>query len=243
MGREVRRVPLSFNWPLEVVWGGYLNPYDRCNVECQACRGSGLGPEMRQLQDDWYDLANTGRKWSDKLTQDEVDALVEYNRLRIFDSKSNKWVSVPRTAEEVNKLSGLHHDAINMSICLETRAKRLGIYKMCDKCGGEGVIWTSAEDKAKYESGKASDPPVGEGWQLWETVSEGSPITPVFATSEELIDYMTKPGPAGRRKPWATGYSREEAEALVKDGWCPSFTATKGKVYNGAEGMVAADKK
>lgn len=29
-------------------------------------------------------------------------------------------------------------------------------------------------------------PPVGEGYQLWETVTEGSPFSPVFATLEDL---------------------------------------------------------
>ena len=30
------------------------------------------------------------------------------------------------------------------------------------------------------------DPPCGDGFQLWETVTEGSPISPVFATLDEL---------------------------------------------------------
>lgn len=30
------------------------------------------------------------------------------------------------------------------------------------------------------------EPPTGEGFQLWETVSEGSPISPVFESLEEL---------------------------------------------------------
>lgn len=30
------------------------------------------------------------------------------------------------------------------------------------------------------------DPPTGDGFQLWETTSEGSPQSPVFATLEEL---------------------------------------------------------
>lgn len=30
------------------------------------------------------------------------------------------------------------------------------------------------------------EPPKGEGYQLWETTSEGSPISPVFASAEEL---------------------------------------------------------
>jgi len=37
------------------------------------------------------------------------------------------------------------------------------------------------------------DPPTGEGWQLWETVSEGSPLTPVCATAEELARYCADP--------------------------------------------------
>lgn len=30
------------------------------------------------------------------------------------------------------------------------------------------------------------DPPVGEGFQLWETTTEGSPMSPVFVSPEEL---------------------------------------------------------
>ncbi len=33
------------------------------------------------------------------------------------------------------------------------------------------------------------DPPSGVGYQLWETTSEGSPITPVFKTLDELCEY------------------------------------------------------
>jgi len=33
------------------------------------------------------------------------------------------------------------------------------------------------------------DPPTGEGYQLWETVSEGSPLTPVYATLDDLCEY------------------------------------------------------
>ena len=33
-------------------------------------------------------------------------------------------------------------------------------------------------------------PPEGDGWQLWEVVTEGSPISPVFATHGELVQWM-----------------------------------------------------
>jgi hypothetical protein len=36
--RDVRRVPLTFNWPLNKVWDGYLRPAR--TETCQACNGT-----------------------------------------------------------------------------------------------------------------------------------------------------------------------------------------------------------
>ena len=36
---------------------------------------------------------------------------------------------------------------------------------------------------------RSINPPTGEGYQLWETTSEGSPITPVFSTLWEVCEY------------------------------------------------------
>ena len=33
------------------------------------------------------------------------------------------------------------------------------------------------------------DPPKGDGYQLWETTSEGSPCSPAFATLDELCEW------------------------------------------------------
>lgn len=33
------------------------------------------------------------------------------------------------------------------------------------------------------------EPPEGSGYQLWETTTEGSPLSPVFRTLEELCDW------------------------------------------------------
>lgn len=37
-----------------------------------------------------------------------------------------------------------------------------------------------------------TEPPVGDGYQLWETTSEGSPDSPVFATLEALCEYAAE---------------------------------------------------
>lgn len=126
----------------------YFEVY-RSNIECEECENSGYNKKTKQISDDWYDFNNTGRRWCDKITQDEVDALWKNNRLH-HDFKETP------TAEEVNKWSkgrGIGHDAINHWICVEQRAKRLGVWGYCEHCEGKGRIYT--EPKAKI------------GLQLW----------------------------------------------------------------------------
>ena len=40
--------------------------------------------------------------------------------------------------------------------------------------------------KQQYEDWQETEPPAGDGYQLWENCSEGSPVSPVFATLDEL---------------------------------------------------------
>jgi hypothetical protein len=67
--------------------------------------------------------------------------------------------------------------------------------------------------------------------QMYETVSEGTPVTPAFATREELVDYLVNNGDrfyqGGQRNPW----TRHNAESFVASGWAPSGIATGGKFY------------
>ena len=87
MGRELKRVPLDFDWPIKAIWPGYCNPF-------------------------WW---------------------------------TEPRVPVP---EEIRDKYG------------EMFSDRLHI-----------------------------DPPVGKGFQLWETTTEGSPVSPVFKTIEELCEW------------------------------------------------------
>lgn len=54
----------------------------------------------------------------------------------------------------------------------------------CPACRGAGTFWLP-EILELHEAWENIDPPAGDGFQLWETVA-GSPLTPVFATLEEL---------------------------------------------------------
>lgn len=64
------------------------------------------------------------------------------------------------------------------------------------------------------------EPPEGPGWQLWQTVSD-APLSPVFATGDELIEWMTTPAAKrGAFGPWTW----EQAAAFVNGpGRAPSM--------------------
>jgi hypothetical protein len=66
-------------------------------------------------------------------------------------------------------------------------------------------------------------------YQVYETVSEGTPVTPVFATKEGLIEYLIEKGDFWAQESGEGGCSREAAEAFVKYEWAPSMTFSPGE--------------
>lgn len=54
MGRQLRRVPIDFDWPIGETWKGFINPHYGACHDCEACEGSGYSPEAKHLQDKWY---------------------------------------------------------------------------------------------------------------------------------------------------------------------------------------------
>lgn len=126
---------------------------ERDAKKCAACDGSGHNAATKLIADTFYEHSSpTGEFWSDKITQDEADALVAHSRLHdltsVFvagDGWKKKDAPNP-TAEEVNTWQrgrGIGHDAINRWILVETRAKRLGVYGSCETCDGEGHLFTA----------------------------------------------------------------------------------------------------
>ena len=77
-------------------------------------------------------------------------------------------------------------------------------------------------------------------FQAYETVSEGTPVTPPFATEDELINYLCTYGDFWYQKDVKEkGYStyrsipsREAATSFVKGGWAPSMV-----VINNGDGV------
>ncbi len=83
-------------------------------------------------------------------------------------------------------------------------------------------------------------------FQVYETVSEGTPVTPPFATKEELVEYLVENGDfwdQDRRKrgntimpcaPW----NRQQAEKFVFGvGWAPSMVMCNGVIKSGVDAI------
>jgi hypothetical protein len=63
-------------------------------------------------------------------------------------------------------------------------------------------------------------------YQIYETVSEGTPVTPPFATKAELVDYLVAHGDFWDQLRGKSGWSRGAAERFVESEWAPSMVAT-----------------
>jgi hypothetical protein len=72
---------------------------------------------------------------------------------------------------------------------LKVRCELLGIALTCPECDGHGDIATP-ELREEREAWEMPDPPEGPGYQLWQTVSEGGPVSPVFESLELLADWL-----------------------------------------------------
>lgn len=189
--------------------------------------------EARRLADHF----NNG--WLHHLDQDDVDALLEAGRLMDF---THRWSAETRklepiepavtpTAIEVNEwsLRGMGHDGINCGVVIKARCEREGVNDTCATCGGYGSLEAYPGQRAEAEAWEPTEPPTGDGWQLWETVSEGSPISPVFGSAEELAHWMSSPDYVwGATKTDNDRPTYDTALRFITAGWAPSFASGPG---------------
>lgn len=97
-------------------------------------------------------------------------------------------------------------------------------------------------------------------FQLWETVSEGTPVSPPFATREELAAYLAEWGDfwdqsravrampdreierllheTDHRHEFKAGWGKEAADRFCESGWAPSIVVRDG-VVSGSAGEIA----
>lgn len=204
MSREVRRVPLGWKHPLE------YNPH----WEFQAST-----PWGRERPLSW--LHAPDERFVPLYGESFTPAHEEWERERI------EW--------EAGRHEHLHwllkyHSADGYENRDGTRDEPHPYQRYADD--GETVVrefypTTTAEIVAVYPYSDYATEPTPEthmpdlgipedelGWALYETVSEGTPCTPVFKTAEELIEHLSIIGQDWDQVPMR----REAAETLVRNG-------------------------
>lgn len=87
------------------------------------------------------------------------------------------------------------------------------------------------EDGAPDPAGYMPEIPEGApyGWCFYETVTEGTPVSPVFATKDELAAWLSSPA-AGRDR-----MAPDVAARFVEQGWAPSFVSSGGQFMRGTD--------
>ncbi len=124
-----------------------------------------------------------------------------------FDDKLNEWV-------ENNNLwkAGKHPDQL----------------KYPDETNCEYWQWSGGPPDPEYYRPEFKQDPTW--YQVYETVSEGTPLTPPFETKEQLLNHLITIG-TDYEEPW----SRKAAESFIKHEWAPSMIISDGKIHKSNE--------
>lgn len=239
MGREIKRVPVDFDHPVGETWPGYLMPESLRGEPCTACHQRGATPAHQWLVACCQMISMLG---DDLYAQQQGRPMHPY--FDHFYSTARGTRPTPDIAELIEGLTGreLHPLSSNGWTIANKVIAAAGLpekWGWCTACDGEGRTDKYEGQSAEAEAWVPTEPPAGDGWQVWETVSEGSPISPVFADREGLVDWLCSPAYT-----WgvSTPMSREQAARFVESAWAPSLVATSAGVVAG-EQWVGGDSR
>lgn len=122
---------------------------------------------------------------------------------------------VPPGWEHPKKMQKSARGYVDAYIPMYDRTWHEAMQKWLDEYDGK---WQEWEDPEAYEWPPVPDvfrPPFTEEptcYQIYETVSEGTPVSPVFTNLDDLVEWLVD-----------QGHSRKAAEAFAKSGWVPSM--------------------
>lgn len=229
MGREVKRVPVGWDWPIGKLWSGYVNPH---YIPCSDCE-SGYSRAY-----DWLNEVMTAalRRMADPNAPADCKALYaalcdDQGRGNSRKGETDPWSAWHTVSRTLGRLAGLPSEECDY----QTHPRdRPADWRSCPTCGGSNVRPDSFD---AYHAWQREGPPKGDGWQLWSTTTEGHPMTPAFATPEELARFCAD-NRVSTFGPETADYSTWLA-FIAGPGWSPSMVSGPGGVMSGVEAVVS----
>jgi len=195
---------MDFAHPMKETWPGFLNPHYR---QCPDCE-NGYSPAGAAFGEIVTTLMHTSV--DDEFLRMTVGLAGREQSFGIHDR-----CDCYTAGKKILAAAGIESD-------------RWGVCKNCD---GDAC---DPDAKAAWEGWENTEPPTGEGWQMWETTSEGSPMSPVCESPEALARWLADNGASSFGRDMAT---YDEWLRMIGSGWAPSavFTPSTGLV----SGVVA----
>jgi hypothetical protein len=206
MGRELKRVPLDFDWPIGKTWKGYDNPH---HGKCPECDGRGNTTSMKALETIAQLLMVAGED-SLKRPPDfkptgrciDIPTYPGSPHKRHYPHPYLVEASIYDVGDSFHELStGLAgrppgtfgHDSLDNWAAVKAIIKAAGldpkVWGVCPACEGYGV---PPAIRAAQEAWQEYEPPTGDGYQLWQSTSEGSPVSPVFDSLDALCSWAAE---------------------------------------------------
>jgi hypothetical protein len=204
MGRTLKRVAIDFDWPRNKVWKGYINPHFKPCPEAGKTCFHGSNAASVYLSH----LANMFAVVADSADRGKTHP---YCNTLPYGGDHPDWEIQPKEVRQrfvdfVGKLTEARKgifgysnsgcdiyfkllDMVGIKLDRESDTNPAYDWGHCPVCKGESL---DPAVKKEYDAWQEYEPPAGDGFQLWETTSEGSPISPVFKTLDELCTWAAK---------------------------------------------------
>lgn len=228
MGRELKRVALDFDWPKGKVWKGFINPhYKKCPEDGLTCFNgeNAAAYYLLQLTEMFAVVASSALKGKTHRYCLTLPYKSEHPEFAVQPKEiRDRFVDLFKkiSGSEKDPFMGFQgHDLFWKLLDLAGIERKEGPdgknpayeWTHCLVCHGEGV---DPAVKKEYDEWKEYEPPKGDGFQLWETTSEGSPISPVFKTLDELCAWAEKKASTfGDSKTTAAQWKKMLGDGLV----------------------------
>lgn len=228
MGREIKRVAIDFDHPVGQVWPGYCMP--AFGETCPFCKGSGRSEHGHYLSSIASQITLGG-----SYPNGHPNMAPNYDRpFGRGCGPGAKWAELSGALAGRMPEPPFGHDSSDRWRVESALIKAAGLpedWARCKDCDGTGES-NHEQAEAQRNAWEKTEPPAGDAYQVWETTSEGSPITPPFATPEELARFCADEG-VSTFGSMTMDYERWLA-FIRGPGWAPSMVVGAAGMQSGA---------